>query len=205
DCWVHGEDTGGIFPVEISSTETIAALKEAIKNKNPVGFRDVDADDLDLYPFRPADPDEDLEDELKQWKLGCNARLGPRRRLSVCFPKSDVGKWLVIVSAPSSYITLYCWVRGQSTNRIFPVEISSTKTVAALKEAIKNKVPVVCRDIPAFALALYKVSLADNGDLKKTLEHLTFDDEEPLNPMAPLSSVFSDVPPRHLHIVIEIP
>ncbi|KAF9236576.1 hypothetical protein BU15DRAFT_28414, partial [Melanogaster broomeanus] len=205
DCWVHGEDVGKIFPVKISSTETVGELKKAIKNEKPVGFRDVDADDLDLYPFRPVDPDEDLENALKQWKLGCNARLGPRRRLSVCFPKSNVGKWLVIVSAPSSYITLYCWVRGQSTNHIFPVKISSTMTVGDLKEAIKDKKPVDFRDVDADALALYKVSHADNGDLQKTLEHLTFDDEEPLNPMAPLSSVFSDVPPRHLHIVIETP
>ncbi|KAF9235725.1 hypothetical protein BU15DRAFT_15372, partial [Melanogaster broomeanus] len=204
DCWVHGADVGTIFPVKISSTETVGELKKAIKNEKAVRFCDVDADDLDLYPFRPVDPDEDLENELKQWKLGCNARLGPRRRLSVCFPESDVGRWLVIVSAPRSYITLNCWVRAQSTNDIFPVKISSTMTVGDLKKAIKNEKPVDFRDVDANALALYKVSFADNGDLKKTLEHLTLD-EEPLNPMAPLSSVFSDVPPRHLHIVIEIP
>ncbi|KAF9242002.1 hypothetical protein BU15DRAFT_21037, partial [Melanogaster broomeanus] len=203
DCWVHGEDVGKIFPVKISSTETVGELKKAIKNENPVGFHDVDPRDLDLYRFRFPAHDETLEDELKKWKL--DERLGPRRRLSVCFPKSDEGKWLIIVRAPSSYITLNCWVRGQSTNRIFPVKISSTMTVGALKKVIKNEDPVVFRDISAFALALYKVSLANNGDLQKTLEHWTFDHAELLDPMDSLSSVFSDVPPRHLHIVIEIP
>jgi hypothetical protein len=48
-CWVYGDAVESIFPVEISKKKTVADLREAIKNKKPVDFRDVDPDALRLY------------------------------------------------------------------------------------------------------------------------------------------------------------
>ena len=54
NCWARGPDAGRIFEVKISGTETVTALKEAIKDKKPAAFRDVDANALDLY--KPREP-----------------------------------------------------------------------------------------------------------------------------------------------------
>ena len=54
NCWVRGPDVGSIFEVKISKTESVAALKKAIRSEKPVAFRDVDADTLALY--KPRDP-----------------------------------------------------------------------------------------------------------------------------------------------------
>jgi hypothetical protein len=54
NCWVRGSDVGRTFEVKISKTETVVALKKAIRNEKPAAFRDVDADTLDLY--KPRDP-----------------------------------------------------------------------------------------------------------------------------------------------------
>jgi hypothetical protein len=54
NCWVRSENERGMFPVEISKTETVHDLKEAIKNKKAVAFRDVDAINFTLY--KPKDP-----------------------------------------------------------------------------------------------------------------------------------------------------
>ncbi|KIK78612.1 hypothetical protein PAXRUDRAFT_16777 [Paxillus rubicundulus Ve08.2h10] len=216
ECWVHGDDVQRTFFVEISSTNTVAALKKAIKNEKPVKFRDVDADALDLYPFPLPDDDKHLEDALNQWQSNDNhQRLISRRKLSLCFPKSDEGKWLIIVKAPSSAsriisvtnvvpdIILNCWVRGHKIGRVFPVKISSTETVAALKKAIKNKKPVDFRDVDADALALRKVSVLVDSDLKETSQALSLH-EDVLGPLQTLSDIFTELPLQgHLHIVVE--
>ena len=54
-CWVRGPDSiAGTFDVTVSRTQTVAALKEVIKDKKQAAFRDVDADTLALY--KPRDP-----------------------------------------------------------------------------------------------------------------------------------------------------
>ena len=63
-------------------------------------------------------------------------------------------------------ITLNCWVRshGDTIYNVVFVEILSTKTVAALKEVIKNKNPESFRDVDVDNLVLYKVSLPYGED-----------------------------------------
>jgi len=89
NCWVRRSDAGRIFEVKISKTETVAALKEAIRNEKPAAFRDVDADALDLY--KPRNPvGEPYQENLRQFILSVNGELlgiGPRR-LSTVFPNA---------------------------------------------------------------------------------------------------------------------
>ncbi|KAF9231409.1 hypothetical protein BU15DRAFT_56151 [Melanogaster broomeanus] len=208
ECWIHGEDTGRIFPVEISSTKTVAALKEAIKNKNPVGFCDVDPRNLDLYPFRLPDHDENLEDALNQWQSNGNPRLNSRLKLSLCFPKSDEGKWLIIVKAPKT-ITLNCLVLGENSSNVFSVKIDKMENVALLKDLIKSKKPNAFRDVDADALVLWEApkSLLCNDDaLKATIKGLHLEAKDALFPASRLSQIFPEPPnPDYLHIVVEPP
>ena len=97
DCLVYGDDFKRIFFVEIDSRATVGALKEVIKAKNPK-FNNVNDLDLDLYSI-PM-PDVEHLEELNRWTLSDNQFLPPRTKLSTRFPKSEEGKWLIIVNAP---------------------------------------------------------------------------------------------------------
>ncbi|KAL4061796.1 hypothetical protein V8B97DRAFT_1878730 [Scleroderma yunnanense] len=209
-CWVYGQSIKRIFPVEVSKTKTVGTLRRVIKSEKPLDFRDVEADDLDLYKV-PSPDDEVLEEELKQWTPSGKKPLGSRQRLSKLFPESE-GEWLIIVHAPSldsgtigsSVMVLNCWVRGDEIERIFPVKISGEAPVGDLKEVIKNKKSVDFRDIDANNLALYNVSVPCNEDLAGNVERLTLDQE--VYPWQTLSDIYTDPPlPGHLHIVIEPP
>ena len=47
-CWIRGDDPGNVFRVEISRTENVAALRDAIKSA-AFSFPDVPAYTLSLY------------------------------------------------------------------------------------------------------------------------------------------------------------
>ncbi|KAL4078078.1 hypothetical protein J3A83DRAFT_1726331 [Scleroderma citrinum] len=88
-------------------------------------------------------------------------------------------------------------------SQAFPVEISGTETVAALREAIKSKMPVF-HAIAAFDLALYNISLPWDGNLREKLEGLMLDHVQLLkNPFQTLSEI--DFPRNYLHIVVDAP
>jgi hypothetical protein len=104
-------------------------------------------------------------------------------------------------------MTLNCWVHGDEIHQAFPVEISSTKTVGVLKDAIKNKKPVGFRDVDAKDLVLHKVSVPFDNDpnLKETLQDLYLH-ADLLYPLQTLSDIFTELPLQgHLHIMVEAP
>jgi hypothetical protein len=49
NCWVQGDDRDSVFELKISGTESVSALREAIKIKKKHSFQDVDADTLKLW------------------------------------------------------------------------------------------------------------------------------------------------------------
>ncbi|KAI5986003.1 hypothetical protein EDC04DRAFT_2590003 [Pisolithus marmoratus] len=89
NCWVRGDPMSGIFPIEISSIETVKALKKAIKNENPASFRDVDARDLALYKVSlPCHDDDSLKGALGAYtisRLGQPLR-GPQKLSTIFMP-----------------------------------------------------------------------------------------------------------------------
>ncbi|KIK77360.1 hypothetical protein PAXRUDRAFT_835007 [Paxillus rubicundulus Ve08.2h10] len=219
-CWVHDADSdaGRIFPVEISAGKTVGDLKDVIKNKKSVDFRDIDAEALDLYHITLPDDDQRLEVELDQIKTSSHnlkSRLNPRARLSNLFKPDLVGDemHLIIIKAPTSPtkppvtvpdMVLNCWVRGQQIDRIFRVETSTTKTVGDLREVIKNKTPVDFRDVDAHHLTLYKFIRPCDDSLENTLRDLTISQlEKPLLAVHTLSTVF-ELPPVEgcLHLIV---
>src|SRR5258708_31471984 len=104
-----------------------------------------------------------------------------------------------------SIAVLYCWIHGDKQYRVFPVEIATTKTVAVLKEAIKEKNKHGFQDIDAKTLDLWKVSIPlKDVKFRHKLENLDLADELPLSAWLELSSVFPDKPrDDHLSIVID--
>jgi hypothetical protein len=111
NCWVRGPYVGNIFEVKISKTETVAALKEAIKNKKPVAFRDVDVDTLALYNVSlPDASDPQLEESLNKLSLDKEERLGAQTKLSKVFPESAPGDdttTIIVIKVPNSRAWLF--------------------------------------------------------------------------------------------------
>ena len=63
--------------------------------------------------------------------------------------------------APDLELCLLCWVHGEDHNSIFPVNISVTETIGALKKEIRKEMEPDFDDIPMGALKLWKVSASD--------------------------------------------
>jgi len=49
NCWVLGDQTGRVFPVEIAGTGSVGTLKKAIKAEKSVEFQHVDANTIELW------------------------------------------------------------------------------------------------------------------------------------------------------------
>ena len=97
---------------------------------------------------------------------------------------------------------LVCFVLGDKFSDYFPVEILSTKTVDALKEAIKRKKEFSLERVEASSLELWKVSipLDQLGEMAN--------DMVPLHSTTNLSDIFtdfSDLPIDHVHILVKKP
>src|ERR1700729_1040840 len=103
-------------------------------------------------------------------------------------------------------LNLNCLVLGHDASRIFPIEIAESKTVGALKDAVKDKKEHAFPHIDADTLFLWKVSIPVNQNLTENLSKLDFVDESSLLPVKRLSKVFSDQPEdEHLHVVVRVP
>jgi hypothetical protein len=97
-------------------------------------------------------------------------------------------------------------VLSDDTSHIFPIEIAESKTVGALRKAIKDEKRPAIDHLPADTLVLWKVSIPVNQNLTENLRKLDFVDESSLLPVKKLSKVFSDQPEdEHLHIIVRVP
>ena len=56
-CMILGEKT--LFPVKINETQLVGELKDKIKEKGEIRFKDIDAFELDLYKLNVAKSDND--------------------------------------------------------------------------------------------------------------------------------------------------
>ncbi|KAM6492778.1 hypothetical protein JOM56_012502, partial [Amanita muscaria] len=83
-CWVLGEESGHIFPVKIASTESVGALKKAIKDKKRPQFDHIPADTLVLWNVS-IHFDSNLERNLENLDLDGVPPLSPWLKLSSVF------------------------------------------------------------------------------------------------------------------------
>ncbi|KAF8321998.1 uncharacterized protein EI90DRAFT_2937713 [Cantharellus anzutake] len=106
----------------------------------------------------------------------------------------------------SDKFDLNCWILGDDARQVFPVEISNTKSVGSLMEAIKAKKKLAIGHIDADALTLWKVSISIDSSFKENVEEVELEDEEALPFMEKLSCIFPDQPDDEaLHIVVLFP
>ena len=101
---------------------------------------------------------------------------------------------------------LNCWIFNEDYKSVFPIEIACTKTVGALRNAIKEDQRVAFQHVDPRSLDLWKVSILIDTSLKPNVDRLGLQNEEPLLSGTKLSKVFSDEPAdEHVHIVVRPP
>ena len=83
------------FSVKIQSSETVDDLKERILEKNPNGFKGVDAASLTLY--RVELPDDDTLEQSVAQAVNARRPLRPSHPLSEIFPANPPTKTINIV------------------------------------------------------------------------------------------------------------
>jgi hypothetical protein len=106
----------------------------------------------------------------------------------------------------SRTLELNCLVQGDALRNAFSVEISSTKNVSALQEAIRKKKEPAFDRVPADTLVLWKVSIPADGLAKEDPRVHDLDEDQSLSPLEELSEVFSaSLPRKHIHIVVRAP
>ncbi|KAG0357033.1 hypothetical protein BG005_003994 [Podila minutissima] len=104
-----------------------------------------------------------------------------------------------------NHLTLFCLVDGDSLSEAFEVEISSTKTVSALKKAIRDENTVDFAEIDARLLTLWRVSVP--ADYRSRLRSIyALDNKTELDePRTPLSQLFPDNPDENTYIIVQRP
>ncbi|KAI6134394.1 hypothetical protein EV401DRAFT_2204424 [Pisolithus croceorrhizus] len=198
NCLVIGDDLKRMFTVKIARSGSVSTLEKAIKDENQRTFGRVDIIRLELFRTseKVAGWSDDDDDGLTQ--ALCDEEHSPLfswRTLSDVFNHPLAPRGIhVLVAPPSTFaassalqatISLNCLVLGDSRDHIFPVEISSSKTVGALREAIKDKKQYTFHHVEADKL---------------------FNFDEPLRATSILAKVFTDPPlEEHLHIVVQPP
>jgi len=100
NCWVLGEDSTRIFPVEIDRNENVGGLKEAIKEKKKPAFDHITADSLGVWKVSiPIDEDANLEEQVKKLRLQDKKPLWVLKGLKI-FDDPDQEALHVVVKAP---------------------------------------------------------------------------------------------------------
>ncbi|KIJ13061.1 hypothetical protein PAXINDRAFT_100881 [Paxillus involutus ATCC 200175] len=107
NCLVSGGGCRNIFSVKIDKTETVGTLKNLIKSKKPIAFRNVDANTLVLWKLEVPESllcdDDTLKETIKSFNLQAEHSLFPVNRLSQIFPKTPNPDHLhIFVEPPTS-------------------------------------------------------------------------------------------------------
>jgi hypothetical protein len=99
NCLVRGDDSGRAFSVKIAKSETVGALKDAIKKKMEHACDGIDAVLLDLWKVSDSNlpDDRNLKDKISELKLDDKQPLSPMAKLSTVFSEKPEDEHLHIV------------------------------------------------------------------------------------------------------------
>jgi hypothetical protein len=108
---------------------------------------------------------------------------------------------------------LNCLIHDKTppVDRVFTIEVAKSKTVAILKDVIKEKKPSNFRSIDANELDLWKVLLPLDSSVDKVLKQLVLEDNvtkciQKLLPAKKLSCYFTDkLAEQHIHVIVQPP
>jgi hypothetical protein len=99
-CFVWGDEPCHAFLVQIARTESVGALRKAIK-KEKRAFQSIDADSLILWNVS-IPVNDDFKEIVKKVELKDEEALSPVNRLSTIFPVQQKDGHLHIIVHPSS-------------------------------------------------------------------------------------------------------
>jgi hypothetical protein len=104
-------------------------------------------------------------------------------------------------------LNLNCWVLGEDSTRIFPVEIDDDKNVGGLKDAIKEKMKPAFDHITANSLDVWNVSIPmdEDANVETQVKALRLHQKKPLWALKGLRKIFSDLDKETLHVVVKAP
>src|ERR1044072_3045852 len=101
-------------------------------------------------------------------------------------------------------ITLFCLVKGNTSENAFSVKISRDEPISELKEVIKAKKQNDFAGVDADKLRLWKKEIPDDQD--DLLINLTLNDGDELLATKKISKYFPDSPPEeHIHVLVSPP
>ncbi|KAF8547259.1 hypothetical protein OG21DRAFT_1490380 [Imleria badia] len=177
NCWIRGRPSKVVIQVKISSTETVATLKEAVKNKKPTVFH-VDADTISLYKptdFVPRPYEENLGNIIlsEQEKLGMGDEV-----LSTVFSHLPPAHIHTIAAYPSSSqlilfllqtrpMMIVCWLRDSTLSAGSQISIPSADvTIGQLKSKLSQEQSSL-RNVEHDRISLYRIS-GDEDELKRS-------------------------------------
>ena len=105
-------------------------------------------------------------------------------------------------------LKLFCLVDGGSTSNAFPVKITSTDTIADLRELIKIKKSPEFDDIAADKLTLWRVSIPvtdDNEDFPILLDNIRENEKRKLRATYKVSIFGATLPEETIHVIVQRP
>ena len=118
------------------------------------------------------------------------------------------GPWfsaLWVDKTMSDTITLLCLVHGESSQHVFPIDITKNKLVGHLMQQIHKECHPRFEHVKAAELTLWLVSIPTNDDA--SFQSLVLNDQDnriqKLSPTRKISKIFSEEP--HVHIIVEPP
>jgi hypothetical protein len=87
NCFVRGDDASQVFSIEIANNNLVSALRDAIKDKNPTSFHNVDARSLHLWNVSIASipVDARIKDNVNKRELRKEEELSPVETLTDVF------------------------------------------------------------------------------------------------------------------------
>jgi hypothetical protein len=213
NCWVFGTDSNHIFSIEIDRNENVGDLRQAIKEKTKPSFDHIDANNIDVWNVSiPVDEHTNLQAKVNDLRLHEKKPLWPLEGLlkifivSTDFFFSLCHSYLfAVVGTPApSLLRLNCWVLGENSTRIFPVEIDRNENVGGLKEAIKEENKSSFDHITANSLDVWNVSIPVDKDtnLQAQVKNLKVLEKKCLLPVQPLFDIFQNVVEQYLHVIV---
>ncbi|KAG1810486.1 uncharacterized protein HD556DRAFT_1223631 [Suillus plorans] len=160
NCIVLGHGPSHTFEIKIEPTESVSALRKAIKDAKKPHFDHVAADDLALWRVDlPAD------EAPKNHTLDPKQSLSAVAKLSKFFSEQPNEEHLhIVVQGPPAvssgplHLRLNCIVLGHGPSHTFEIKIAPTESVSALRKAIKDAKKPHFDHVAADDLALWRVS-----------------------------------------------
>ena len=101
-------------------------------------------------------------------------------------------------------ITLFCLVKGNTSENAFSVKISRDEPISELKDAIKAKKAPEFDNFPADKLKLWKVPIS--GDHDDQLRNLTLEDSDELLAINDIGDYWTEKPlKKRIHVLVSPP